>query len=223
MPGDPPAQLYNLEEDLGERNNLYTQHPEIVHRLKAGLERIKADENYNPTALKQPGETLTIEQLNALFPRTWEPQKPQVMLTKIGGKIDAVSSFQPGREAAYMLDGDPSTFWHTRFVGGKVKPPHYVVLNIPTGTQLAGLTYTAWTGGNDNGHVKGYTVSVSDDGKTWGEPLVKGALKPNVYRDQEIRFPSPTNKTFIKFEVTDAVSGGGRPIAAIGELDVLVK
>jgi arylsulfatase A len=65
--GDPPAQLYNLEEDLGEANNLYLKHPGIVHRLKAGLEKIKADEKYNPTALEQPDETLTIEQLNALF------------------------------------------------------------------------------------------------------------------------------------------------------------
>ena len=66
-PGDPPAQLYNMEEDLGEANNLYTQYPEIVHRLKVGLEKIKVDENYNPTALKQLKETLSIEQLNALF------------------------------------------------------------------------------------------------------------------------------------------------------------
>ena len=41
-PGDPPAQLYNLEEDLGETNNLYTQHPEIVQRLKQTLEGIRA-------------------------------------------------------------------------------------------------------------------------------------------------------------------------------------
>jgi len=68
--GDPPAQLYNLEEDLGESNNLYAQHPEIVHRLKLRLEKIKADENYNPTALEQPEESLSLEQLNALFRRT---------------------------------------------------------------------------------------------------------------------------------------------------------
>jgi len=66
-PGDPPAQLYNLEEDLGERNNLYLKHPEIVYRLKVGLEKIKADENYHPTDLEQPKASLTIEQLNALF------------------------------------------------------------------------------------------------------------------------------------------------------------
>lgn len=66
-PGDPPAQLYNLEEDLGETNNLYLKHPEIVQRLKADLEKIKADEHCNRTERQQPKERLTIEQLNALF------------------------------------------------------------------------------------------------------------------------------------------------------------
>ena len=52
--GEASAQLYNVDADLGEANNLYMKHPEIVHRLKAGLEKIKTDENYNPTALEQP-------------------------------------------------------------------------------------------------------------------------------------------------------------------------
>jgi hypothetical protein len=34
-----------------------------------GLEKIKADENYNPTKLEQPKEKLAIEQLNGLFKR----------------------------------------------------------------------------------------------------------------------------------------------------------
>jgi len=40
-PGDPPAQLYNLDEDLGEANNLYSEHPEIVQRLKRKLKEIR--------------------------------------------------------------------------------------------------------------------------------------------------------------------------------------
>ena len=56
-----------MEEDPGEANNLYAQHPEIVFRLKATLEWIKADENYNPTELEQPKAELTIEQLDELF------------------------------------------------------------------------------------------------------------------------------------------------------------
>ena len=67
-PDDPPAQLYNMQDDPGEANNLYLKHPTIAHRLKATLEKIKANENYHPTELEQP-ETLTIEQLNTLFVR----------------------------------------------------------------------------------------------------------------------------------------------------------
>ena len=38
---DAPGQLYNLAADPGERNNLYSKHPEIVKRLKAKLEEFK--------------------------------------------------------------------------------------------------------------------------------------------------------------------------------------
>ena len=41
-PGDPPAQLYDLEKDISEKNNLYNKHPEIVKRLKNELAKIKA-------------------------------------------------------------------------------------------------------------------------------------------------------------------------------------
>jgi hypothetical protein len=165
-----------------------------------------------------PAHSLSFEQLDKLF----IPERP-LTLKRIGGTIAEVSSFNPGMEKEKMLDGSTKTFWHSRYDGGFAKPPHYVVIEVPAGSSVSGLSYAAWSGGNGNGHVKGYAVSVSDDGKTWGEPLVKGALKPNVFRDQEIRFPAPTSKKFIKFEVTNAASIGGQPIAAIGELDVIVK
>jgi arylsulfatase A-like enzyme len=38
--GGPTGQLYNLRHDLAETNNLYLQHPEIVARLEAEMERI---------------------------------------------------------------------------------------------------------------------------------------------------------------------------------------
>ena len=47
-PSDPPAQLYNLEEDLGESNNLYDQHPEVVRRLQGLLQKIKDEGRSRP-------------------------------------------------------------------------------------------------------------------------------------------------------------------------------
>jgi hypothetical protein len=38
-----PGELYNLRNDLAQRRNLYGQQPEVVRRLKALLERYKAD------------------------------------------------------------------------------------------------------------------------------------------------------------------------------------
>ncbi|MCH8044227.1 MAG: sulfatase-like hydrolase/transferase, partial [Planctomycetes bacterium] len=43
-----PGQLYNLDEDPGERVNLYSKHPEIVKELKAKLEQYKASGRSRP-------------------------------------------------------------------------------------------------------------------------------------------------------------------------------
>lgn len=165
-----------------------------------------------------PAASLNAEQIDTLF----RPIRT-LNLKNIGGSIAEVSSQNTGMEMEKMLDGAAETFWHTRYDGGFAPPPHYVVLEVPAGTSVAGLSYAAWSGGNGNGHVKGYAVSVSNDGKTWVPHLVSGSLKPGSPRNQEIRFPTPTVMRFIRFEITDAVSLGGQPIAAIGELDILLK
>lgn len=58
----------------------------------------------------------------------------------------------------------------------------------------------------------------------YGATTVKHAvLEPKVSTEQRILFPASTTKRFIKFQVTDAVSFGGQSLAAVGELDVVVK
>lgn len=47
--GQPPIQLYNLDTDIGERTNIYDQHPEIVEELKILLTR------YVETGRSTPG------------------------------------------------------------------------------------------------------------------------------------------------------------------------
>jgi arylsulfatase A-like enzyme len=45
---DPQPQLYNLENDLGERHNLAVKHPEIVKELATLLEKIRSDRRSRP-------------------------------------------------------------------------------------------------------------------------------------------------------------------------------
>ena len=47
-PGEPAGQLYNLAEDLGETNNLYRQHPDVVARLAALLDQYRQQGHSRP-------------------------------------------------------------------------------------------------------------------------------------------------------------------------------
>ncbi|MDC0497349.1 hypothetical protein OAN72_00075 [bacterium] len=38
FPGDEPTELYNLADDIGEKNNLAKQHPEKVQQLEKLLD-----------------------------------------------------------------------------------------------------------------------------------------------------------------------------------------
>lgn len=44
QPGEPEGQLYNLSSDMGEQNNLYLKHPDIVKRLEKKLHAIRKSE-----------------------------------------------------------------------------------------------------------------------------------------------------------------------------------
>ena len=52
----PPVQLYDLAADLGETRNVQADHPEIVVRLRALLEKYVADGRSTPGA-PQPNTT----------------------------------------------------------------------------------------------------------------------------------------------------------------------
>jgi hypothetical protein len=144
----------------------------------------------------------------------------QTNLQKIGGAV-TVSSFQKGMEKEKMQDGSNRTFWHTRFQPNVAKPPHYVILKNPHGAEIEGLSYATWSGGNGNGQVKRYAIYLSDDGKSWGEPIVEGSLEIRLANEQPIRFPRKTTSRYLKFLVTAALSLDGKSIASVGKLDVL--
>ena len=144
----------------------------------------------------------------------------QTNLQKIGGRY-SVSSFQEGMEKEKMQDGSNRTFWHTRFQPTVAKPPHSVILENPNGAEIEGLSYATWSGGNGNGQVKGYAIYLSDDGKSWGEPIVEGSLEIRLANEQPIRFPKKTTSRYLKFLVTAALSLDGKSIASVGKLDVL--
>ena len=46
--GLPPIQLYDLEADIGEKQNVYDKHPDVVAELKALLTKVVTDGRSTP-------------------------------------------------------------------------------------------------------------------------------------------------------------------------------
>ncbi len=88
-----------------------------------------------------------------------------------GARLSA-DSYSPDHEPGLADDGDPSTYWHTEFVGGTPGYPHELVVDMGSTREVEGLLYVPRQD-SPNGRVKDFEVRVSSDGKTWGEPIAR--------------------------------------------------
>ncbi|WP_433272056.1 phosphocholine-specific phospholipase C [Actinosynnema sp. CS-041913] len=69
--------------------------------------------------------------------------------------------------AANAVDGDPGTFWHTRWTGAPARPPHELRLDLGTAKTVTALTYLPRQDGVANGRIGRYEIAVSADGIRW--------------------------------------------------------
>lgn len=143
-----------------------------------------------------------------------------VPLPKDGMSIASVDSEETEGEdgaAANLLDGDPSTFWHTEWLNQEAPYPHQVTVDLGATYQLDGLLHTGRPGAEPNGRIKEYEVLLSADGTTWGAPVASGSLTASAGA-QRIAFPS-AEAQYVRFVAKS--SHNGAAFAAIAELDFL--
>ena len=127
------------------------------------------------------------------------------------------SSFQPGEgDPSHVVDGDARTFWHSRY--SPLAPrPHYLVIDTGKMSKLAGLTYTGREDG-DNGRVDKYEISLSADGRNWGQPVASGHFH-NDSTEQIVTWPVPVAARYVKFVPVSEVHG--KEFSSVAELDLL--
>jgi beta-galactosidase len=154
---------------------------------------------------------------SALLPFTgaWTMSEPVISRA---WKIVSASSFEPGEgDPIHAIDGDPSTFWHSRWSGEPAQPRHSLVIDFTKELNVAAINYTARED-MQNGHVRDYEIYLSHDGQTWGEPAATGRFRRN---DAEalIRLPKAAAARYLKFIVVSEQTR--QPFATIAELDVV--
>jgi beta-galactosidase len=138
------------------------------------------------------------------------------MSDAVRGKVISASSFEPGEgDPDHAVDGDPDTFWHSRWSSNEAQPPHFLVIDYSQPLDIAGLIYTA-RGDSENGHVKDYEVYASADAKNWGVPVAHGRF-PEYSPETTIQFPKPVTTRYLKFVMLSEQRD--RPFASVAELN----
>ncbi len=136
---------------------------------------------------------------------------------RVKWKVTASSYQQKEGEPANVLDNNTDTFWHSRYKEPAAKHPHHLVIDFADPLTITAVKYGARRG-NTNGQVKDYEIYFSNDGKKWGEAVVKGSFEKGKL-DVVIPLPKPVTARYMKFVVLNEQTK--QPFGAIAELDVV--
>jgi len=127
----------------------------------------------------------------------------------------SADSYSPGYPPANAGDGDLSTIGHTEFVGATPGYPHELVVDLGSPRNVEGLIYVPRQD-MSNGRVKDFQVRISDDGKTWSEPLASGTWSnDSVLKYVPLHAP---RARFVQLRGLSEVEG--RPFMSAAELSV---
>ncbi len=144
---------------------------------------------------------------------TWYKENPSMKTSMTFEKIESVplqvvfaSSQEPGGgDATNLVDGDPSSMWHTMYSITLAKYPHWVDFDAAETKLMKGFTLLPRQSGT-NGWVKDYEIYVSQDGKSWGEPICKGTFAANAEL-KKVMFSKPVKARYIRFRALNEQNG----------------
>lgn len=129
-------------------------------------------------------------------------------------RIVSVSSEHSGEEARNVIDGDPTSIWHSEWSEPVAKHPHTIVVDMASMLVVDKFIYTPRDSGN--GRIKDYELYFSKDGNDWGSPI-KGRFM-NSSAAQAVTLSAPVTARYFKLVALSEVSG--RDWASAAELNV---
>lgn len=141
-------------------------------------------------------------------------------LSRAGWLVTQASSQETSAISAPVtnaFDGNPATFWHTKYSGGLDAHPHSFTIDLGGNFITAGFNYLARQDAS-NGRIAGYQFFVSQDGSNWGAPAGSGVLT-NSTALQTINFTNPVAGRYVRFITLSDVNGS--PIATMAEFNIL--
>ncbi len=137
---------------------------------------------------------------------------------KAGYSVKNVSSQQQGEgEAENLIDGDPSTYWHSEYQPGMAKYPHTVDIDMGETKSFKGMTYLPRQDGNSNGRVAKYQIAISSDAQNWTQ-VAEGSFS-NTGERQSVDFGKTVQARYLRLVALSEVRG--QNFASAAELDLV--
>ena len=136
-------------------------------------------------------------------------------INKTAWKVYNVSSEQGGNEAARnAIDGNPSTFWHTRYSGDTPKHPHTIIIDMGKAYNITHFIYQARNDGSQNGRIANYELYFSNSPTSWKTtPDLKGSFVNNG-SEQAVALSKTTSARYFKLVALSEVNGNAWASAA---------
>ena len=134
-------------------------------------------------------------------------------VNKSAWKLVSADSQHGGNEAVKAFDNNTTTFWHTEWGSNEPRCPHTLIIDMVNIYQVKAFTYLSRQDGNQNGMVKQYEFYLSEDGTTWGSPVVSGQFK-NTTALQTATLATPTAGRYLKFVAKSEINGNAWTSAA---------
>lgn len=146
--------------------------------------------------------------------------------------ITSFSSQEAGGEGpvngyvATILDGNPATFWHTKWSSPAASPPHWIIIDFnnfnraDNALPIAGFTFTQRQSLTRN--IKNLRVETSMNGTTWTQVSGSPFALQQITAAQTKMLPAPMNVRYVRLTVpasSDVYDGS--QFAALAEFDVV--
>ncbi len=208
-------------KDLAQTANVSTagEVPISIVRDRAGKVEILASRNMQDVvytlnnAKKESSYFMPIQLRDGGTVTAWFKSNPKAKTTAKFEKITTVplqvvtaSSVEVGEgNANHLVDGDPSTIWHTMYSVTVAKHPHWVDFDMSEVKTLKGFTYLPRQNGS-NGRVKDYSLQVSTDGENWSEPVAKGTFD-RTGSEKKVMIDKPVKARYVRFTALSEVNG----------------
>ena len=138
------------------------------------------------------------------------------IISQDGWTLVSVSSFHPSREGPFAFDGNPNTWWHSKWQGAAATHPHEIIIDMGQEHTLTGFTYLPRPQGNSNGTIRDYEFYVSADGQNWGVPVKSGTWSGQMLQEETF---TAKNGRFIRLRALSEINGN--VYGAVAELNVI--